>query len=93
MRRIVPSTVLLALIASISVASLGRASLGRAIAAPVSAQDTAMSEQVRKALDAVDQPSRPGCSNIPAGRRPAGADTRLNAKGRALFLVDSGKLM
>jgi archaellum component FlaG (FlaF/FlaG flagellin family) len=66
MRQIVLSTVAVALIA---------ASAAQALAAqsrPHARKDTAVSEQVRKALDAVDQPSRPGWQysgwSAPAGR-------------------------
>jgi archaellum component FlaG (FlaF/FlaG flagellin family) len=66
MRQIVLSTVAVALIA---------ASASQALAAqsrPHARKDTAVSEQVRKALDAVNQPSRPGWQysgwSAPAGR-------------------------
>ena len=71
MRQIVLSTVAVALIA----ASASQALAVQALAAqsrPHVRKDTAMSEQVRKALDAVDQPSRPGWQysgwSAPAGR-------------------------
>ncbi|MEY9397603.1 hypothetical protein ABIF65_003027 [Bradyrhizobium japonicum] len=66
MRRIVLSTVAVALIA---------ASASQALAAqsrPHVRKDTAVSEQVRKARDAVDRPSRPAWQysgwSAPAGR-------------------------
>ena len=71
MRRIVLSTIAVALIA----ASASQALAVQALAVqsrPHVRKDTAMSEQVRKALDAVDQPSRPGWQysgwSAPAGR-------------------------
>ncbi|CUU18213.1 hypothetical protein BjapCC829_25475 [Bradyrhizobium barranii] len=69
MRRIVLSTVAVALIAASASQALAVQALAvqalavQALAAqsrPHVRKDTAMSEQVRKALDAVDQPSRPG---------------------------------
>ncbi len=86
MRRIVLSTVAVALIAAsasqaldvqaLDVQALAVQALAvQALAAqsrPHVRKDTAMSEQVRKALDAVDQPSRPGWQysgwSAPAGR-------------------------
>ena len=66
MRQIVLSTVAVALIA---------ASAAQALAAqsrPHARKDTAVSEQVRKARDAVDRPSRPAWQysgwSAPAGR-------------------------
>ncbi|UGX97788.1 hypothetical protein G6321_00022660 [Bradyrhizobium barranii subsp. barranii] len=86
MRRIVLSTVAVALIAASASQALAVQALAvqalavqalavQALAAqsrPHVRKDTAMSEQVRKALDAVDQPSRPGWQysdwSAPAGR-------------------------
>ncbi|MET4088102.1 hypothetical protein [Bradyrhizobium sp. S3.5.5] len=86
MRRIVLSTIAVALIAAsasqaldvqaLDVQALAVQALAvQALAAqsrPHVRKDTAVSEQVRKALDAVDQPSRPGWQysgwSAPAGR-------------------------
>ncbi|TFW63081.1 hypothetical protein CT676_03020 [Bradyrhizobium sp. MOS001] len=86
MRRIVLSTIAVALIAAsasqaldvqaLDVQALAVQALAvQALAAqsrPHVRKDTAVSEQVRKALDAVDQPSRPGWHysgwSAPAGR-------------------------
>ena len=81
MRRIVPSKIAVALIAASASQALAVQALAvqalavQALAAqsrPHVRKDTAMSEQVRKALDAVDQPSRPGWQysgwSAPAGR-------------------------
>ena len=81
MRRIVPSKIAVALIAASASQALAVQALAvqalavQALAAqsrPRVRKDTAVSEQVRKALDAVDQPSRPGWQysgwSAPAGR-------------------------
>lgn len=76
MRRIVLSTVAVALIAASASQALDVQALAvQALAAqsrPHVRKDTAMSEQVRKTLDAVDQPSRRGWQysgwSAPAGR-------------------------
>ncbi|WP_445215566.1 hypothetical protein ACKWRH_24215 [Bradyrhizobium sp. Pa8] len=71
MRRIVQITVAVALIA----ASASQALAAQALAAqsrPHVRKDTAVSEEARKARDAVDKPSRPGWQysgwSAPAGR-------------------------
>ncbi|MFK4657707.1 hypothetical protein ABIF97_007641 [Bradyrhizobium japonicum] len=76
MRRIVLSTIAVALIAASALQALAVQALAtQALAAqsrPHVRKDTAVSEQVRKARDAVDQPSRPGWQysgwSAPAGR-------------------------
>lgn len=76
MRRIVLSTIAVALIAASASQALDVQALAvQALAAqsrPHARKDTAVSEQVRKALDAVNQPSRPGWQysgwSAPAGR-------------------------
>ncbi|MET3995483.1 hypothetical protein AB7G19_20145 [Bradyrhizobium sp. 215_C5_N1_1] len=72
MRRIVLSTIAVApLIAASASQALDVQTLA-AQSRPHVRKDTAVSEQVRKALDAVDQPSRPGWQysgwSAPAGR-------------------------
>ncbi|MET4212137.1 hypothetical protein [Bradyrhizobium sp. LA2.1] len=76
MRRIVLSTIAVALIAASASQALDVQALAvQALAAqsrPHVRKDTAVGEQVRRALDAVGQPSRPGWQysgwSAPAGR-------------------------